>query len=108
MIKKTKTGRDVQFPFGWVPPVGFVYDTADDLKRGKAVNKSVSGFSMVLIAVNYALTQAAVYEPSTFFAVLVAAVCLHIAGVWLFAPHAGRYDKARDGELVNPNLAKNG
>jgi len=108
MIKTTKTGRDVQFPFGWVPPVGFVYDTPHALDRGKTVNKLVSGFSMVGVAANYVLAKADIYGAPLFFALLLAAIVLHVAGVWLLAPYAARYDRVRDGELINPNLGKNG
>lgn len=106
MIKTTKTGRQVHFPFTTLPPVGFVYDTEYAFQRGKLVNVWAMGFAFFALGVNYTLARADAYGPVVFFTMMVVLYLLYVGIVWICAPFSALYDKKRDGELINPNLAR--
>lgn len=108
MIKLTVSGRAVHFPFGWLPPVGFVYDTEHALERGKRINKTAMGVTIVLIGVNYGLARADVIGAALFFTALIGLVLAYTATVWLCLPKAARYDAERDGALADPRLNRPG
>jgi hypothetical protein len=102
VIKFTVTGRAVHFPFGRLPPVGFVYDTEHALERGKRINRMLIGVAMALMGVTYTLARAEVIGGAVFWPVLIGTILAYTAAVWLALPKAARYDAGRDGALADP------
>jgi hypothetical protein len=49
MIKSTASGTTVHFPFGRVPPIGFIYETDENLKKGTSINRAFTLIAVILI-----------------------------------------------------------
>jgi len=102
MIKSTASGTKVHFPFGRVPPIGFIYETEENLKKGASINRTVSSIAMILLLSIYGLALSDVIDGINgwwIFAFIVGIVILYTVVVSILSPFKEIYSKNRHGAL---------
>jgi hypothetical protein len=102
MIKSTASGTTVHFPFGRVPPIGFIYETDENLKKGASINRTVSTIAIILMLSIYILYLNDVIDGINAwgaFAIVSGIAILYTVVVPILCPFKEIYSKNLHGAL---------